>query len=389
MTNLLVKIFIKNADDINNDKVREHYGMLSSFVGIFCNICLFVIKFLMGILSNSIAITSDAFNNLSDCVSCVITLFGYRLAAKPADKDHPFGHGRMEYIVSIIISFLIFLVGFELLKTSFDKLIHPNTIVYSNIVLIIMIITVLVKIWMSMFNKKLGKKINNTAMIATATDSMNDVIATSTTIIALVLSRFTSLPVDGVMGIVVSFFILYSGYGILNDTLSDLLGKPADRETVENIEKIICDHDDIIGIHDLIIHDYGPGKAIGSCHVEVEANADFVKTHDLIDEIEKEIGAKLHIMMTLHMDPVDTSDELTKFYKEKVNAIVKNINSEMTIHDFRIVSGPTHNNLIFDCVIPFDCKYSKEEIKKMIDDQLQEDGKQIFTVITFDSQFVS
>ena len=221
MTNLLVKIFIKNADDINNDKVREHYGMLSSFVGIFCNICLFVIKFLMGILSNSIAITSDAFNNLSDCVSCVITLFGYRLAAKPADKDHPFGHGRMEYIVSIIISFLIFLVGFELLKTSFDKLIHPNTIVYSNIVLIIMIITVLVKIWMSMFNKKLGKKINNTAMIATATDSMNDVIATSTTIIALVLSRFTSLPVDGVMGIVVSFFILYSGYGILNDTLSN------------------------------------------------------------------------------------------------------------------------------------------------------------------------
>ena len=291
MTNLLVKIFIKNADDINNDKVREHYGMLSSFVGIFCNICLFVIKFLMGILSNSIAITSDAFNNLSDCVSCVITLFGYRLAAKPADKDHPFGHGRMEYIVSIIISFLIFLVGFELLKTSFDKLIHPNTIVYSNIVLIIMIITVLVKIWMSMFNKKLGKKINNTAMIATATDSMNDVIATSTTIIALVLSRFTSLPVDGVMGIVVSFFILYSGYGILNDTLSDLLGKPADKETVKDIEKIICDHDDIIGIHDLIIHDYGPGKAIGSCHVEVEANADFVKTHDLIDEIEKEISA--------------------------------------------------------------------------------------------------
>lgn len=389
MTNLLVKIFIKNADDINDAKVREHYGMLSSFVGIFCNICLFVIKFLMGILSNSIAITSDAFNNLSDCVSCIITLFGYRLAAKPADKDHPFGHGRMEYIVSIVISFLIFLVGFELLKSSFDKIIHPQAVVFSTTVLIIMIITILVKIWMSMFNKKLGTKINNSAMIATATDSMNDVIATSATIISLVLSLFTTLPIDGIMGIVVSLFILYSGYGILNDTLSDLLGKPADKETVKAIEKIIKDHQDIIGIHDMIIHDYGPGNAIGSCHVEVDANADFVLTHDLIDEIEKEIGAKLHIMMTLHMDPVDNNDELTKAYKEKVNKIVKEINDEMTIHDFRIVTGPTHDNLIFDCVIPFECKYSKDEIKKMIDDKLNNDDKQIFTVITFDGQFVS
>ena len=387
MTKLLIRLFVKNYDDINDDKVRWNYGRLSSFVGIFSNILLFLVKFIIGSISNSIAITSDAFNNLSDCVSCVITLFGYHLASKPADKDHPFGHGRMEYIISIIISFLIFLVGIELLKSSFDKIINPEPVDFSLFILLIMVLTVLVKVWMFLFNRYLGNKINNSAMVATSKDSLNDCIATSVAILSLILSNYIDLPIDGIMGIFVSFFILYSGYGILKETLDDLLGKPADSEIVNKIHELIMADSHIIGIHDLIIHDYGPGKSIGSCHVEVNAHDSFIAVHDVVDQIEKRIQEELHIMMTLHMDPVDSDDELTNEYKQMILDIIKNIDESLSIHDFRIVSGPSHTNLIFDCVIPFDSKLTDSKVKQLIDDELAKKDKKFFTVITFDRDY--
>ncbi len=387
MTKLLIRLFVKNYDDINDDKVRWNYGRLSSFVGIFSNILLFLVKFIIGSISNSIAITSDAFNNLSDCVSCVITLFGYHLASKPADKDHPFGHGRMEYIISIIISFLIFLVGIELLKSSFAKIINPEPVDFSLFILLIMVLTVLVKVWMFLFNRYLGNKINNSAMVATSKDSLNDCIATSVAILSLILSNYIDLPIDGIMGIFVSFFILYSGYGILKETLDDLLGKPADSEIVNKIHELIMADSHIIGIHDLIIHDYGPGKSIGSCHVEVNAHDSFIAVHDVVDQIEKRIQEELHIMMTLHMDPVDSDDELTNEYKQMILDIIKNIDESLSIHDFRIVSGPSHTNLIFDCVIPFDSKLTDSKVKQLIDDELAKKDKKFFTVITFDRDY--
>ncbi|MCI5773291.1 MAG: cation diffusion facilitator family transporter [Erysipelotrichaceae bacterium] len=387
MTKLLINLFVKDHENINDDHVRWCYGMLSSLVGIFSNICLFLVKFVLGIISNSIAITSDAFNNLSDCVSCVITLFGYRLASKPADKDHPFGHGRMEYIVSIVISFFIFMVGIELFKSSLAKVINPEPVSFNIIVFIIMVITILVKVWMFMFNRYLGNKIDNPAMLATSQDSLNDCIATLATIVALVLGNFTALPIDGAMGIVVSIFILFSGYGIVKETLDDLLGRPADKELVEKIKTLIMANEHIIGIHDLIIHDYGPGKAIGSCHVEVNAHDSFVTVHDIVDEIEKKIQEELHIMMTLHMDPVDNDDELTNHYKTMVTNIIKGIDEKLSLHDFRIVTGPSHTNLIFDIVLPFDCTLKDEQIKKMIDDKLTAHKERIFTVITFDHDY--
>lgn len=388
MTNLLVKLFVKDSENVTNQKVREKYGVLSSFVGIFCNICLFVIKFILGIVSNSIAITSDAFNNLSDCVSCIITFFGYRLASKPADKNHPFGHGRMEYIISIFISFLIFLVGVELLGNSWDKILHPQEINFSIVVLVIMICTVLVKVWMYLFNTKLGKKIDNMAMIATAKDSLNDVIATSVAILSLILSQYFSTLLDGIMGLFVSCFILYSGYGIVKDTIDELLGKPADKEVVDELRKLIMSHDKIVGIHDLIIHNYGPGNSIGSCHVEVDSHEDFVEIHDLVDKIEKEVQDNLHIMMTLHMDPVDTRDEVTSYYRNKVIELIKAIDDKLSIHDFRIVSGPSHINLIFDCVVPYGLKCDELKIKEEVDKGLKSEDIAIFTVITFDREFV-
>ena len=387
MTKLLIRLFVKNYDEINDDKVRWNYGRLSSFVGIFSNILLFLVKFIIGSISNSIAITSDAFNNLSDCVSCVITLFGYHLASKPADKDHPFGHGRMEYIISIIISFLIFLVGIELLKSSFAKIINPEPVDFSLFILLIMVLTVLVKVWMFLFNRYLGNKINNSAMVATSKDSLNDCIATSVAILSLILSNYIDLPIDGIMGIFVSFFILYSGYGILKETLDDLLGKPADSEIVNKIHELIMADSHIIGIHDLIIHDYGPGKSIGSCHVEVNAHDSFIAVHDVVDQIEKRIQEELHIMMTLHMDPVDSDDELTNEYKQMILDIIKNIDESLSIHDFRIVSGPSHTNLIFDCVIPFDSKLTDSKVKQLIDDELAKKDKKFFTVITFDRDY--
>lgn len=384
MVNFLIKTFIKNSENTENPKIRQKYGTLSSIVGIICNVLLFLIKYAMGTLSHSISIVSDAFNNLSDCAGCLVTLLGYKMASKPADKNHPFGHGRMEYLTSLIIAALIIFVGIELLKNSVEKIINPVEIRFSFAVLISLVFSIAVKLWMAVFNAELGKKINSSVLTATAKDSKSDVIATSATLIALIYSLFTALPVDGVMGLLVSVFILKSGYDIVKDTVDELLGKPADPEIINHIKEYVLKNDKIIGIHDLIIHSYGPGNMIGSCHVEVKSNESFTEVHDIVDSIEREIHNNLNILMTIHMDPIEVNDMLTNKCKKLVNNIIHSIDSSLDLHDFRIVSGESHTNLIFDLVVPFECKYSNEELKQKIDMQLSKENINYYTVIVFD-----
>lgn len=384
MVNFLIKTFIKDSENTENPKIRQKYGTLSSFIGIICNVALFLIKYAMGTLSHSISIISDAFNNLSDCAGCLVTFLGYKMASKPADKNHPFGHGRMEYLTSLIIAALIIFVGIELLKNSVEKIINPVEIKFSFAVLISLIFSIAVKLWMAVLNSELGKKINSSVLTATAKDSKSDVIATFATLIALVCSLFTTLPVDGVMGLLVSAFILKSGYDIVKDTVDELLGKPADPEIINHIKEYVLKNDKIIGIHDLIIHNYGPGNIIGSCHVEVKNNESFTEVHDIVDSIEREIHNNLNILMTIHMDPIEVNDELTNKCKEMVNRIIHSIDPLLDLHDFRIVSGESHTNLIFDLVVPFECKYSNDQLKQKIDMQLSEENTNYYTVIVFD-----
>jgi cation diffusion facilitator family transporter len=387
MTNLLVHKFVKNYDDINNPAVRRNYGTLSSLVGIFCNIMLFVLKYVMGTLSGSISIISDAFNNLSDSAGCIVTLLGYKMASKPADKDHPFGHGRMEYLTALFIAALILIVAFELLKNSIEKIIHPEKLVFSAVVLVSLIVSILVKLWMSIFNGKLGRKIDSAVMLATSKDSRTDVIATSATCIAIISALFTDLPVDGIMGIVVSAFIFKSGIDIVKDTVDNLLGRPADPEIIAAIKEIVDQNEKIIGIHDLVIHNYGPGNMIGSCHAEVKSSEDFVEVHDMIDMVEREIHDKLNIMMTIHMDPIEMDNEHVNGLREMMRTIVKGIDQSLHIHDFRVVSGDTHTNLIFDIVVPYECSCTENDIRHIIDEKLGEMETAYYAVITFDREY--
>lgn len=387
MTQLLVKHFVKDSENTGDIQVRERYGTLSSIVGIFCNILLFLLKYIMGTLSNSIAIVSDAFNNLSDSASCIVTLMGYKIAAKPADKDHPFGHGRMEYLTSLIIATVIIVMGVELMKSSVSKIISPEQVEFRAVVLISLILSVAVKLWLSHFNTVLGKKINSSVMLATAKDSKNDVVATAITIVSLICSLFTDLPVDGFIGIIVSLFVLKAGIEIIRDTVDELLGKPADAEITRQICNIVCCDKRIIGIHDLIIHNYGPGNMFGSCHAEVRSDEDFIAAHDLIDRIEHEIHSKLKISMSIHMDPIEVDNEQINHCKAVVSGILREISPRLSFHDFRAVTGDTHTNLIFDIVVPFDIKLSNSEIKKQIDNALADEPVKYYTVITFDREY--
>lgn len=387
MTKFLIQKFIKNPDDINNLKVRRNYGTLSSVVGIICNVFLFILKYIMGTLSGSISVVSDAFNNLSDSAGCMVTLLGYKLASKPADKDHPFGHGRMEYLTALTIAVLILIVAFELFRNSVNKIIHPEKLTFSLIVLISLLVSILIKLWMSFFNAFLGKKINSSVMLAAAKDSRTDVIATSATCIAVISSLYTNLPVDGIMGLVVSLFIFKSGIDIVKDTVDNLLGKPVDSDIVYAIKEMIGESDKIIGIHDLVVHNYGPGNMIGSLHAEVKSNEDFVFVHDMIDELERRIHRELNILMTIHMDPIETDNEQVNLSLDMIRNIILDIDHCLQIHDFRLVAGDTHTNLIFDIVVPYDCKYNNDDIKELIDKQLDKMEDNYYTVITFDREY--
>lgn len=384
---LLVKLFVKDYDNVTNTRVRESYGTLAGIVGIILNIVLTIIKFVAGTITGSIAITSDAINNLSDAGSSIVTLVGFRVSNKPADKDHPFGHGRLEYISALIVSFIIMLLGFELLKASVEKVRTPDNIEFSFVALGIMLFSIFAKLWLAFFNRKLGKRINSAAMKAVVFDSLSDIAATSSTVIALVVSKFSSVPIDGIMGIIVSCFIFWSGIKVLKETLGLLLGKPPEEEFVNEIENKILSYDGVVGVHDLIVHDYGPSRCFASAHAEVPSNIDIMVSHDIIDNIERDIYTELGLLLVIHMDPVVVDDEHIKKLKDETAAIVKAIDETFSIHDFRVVDGPSHTNLIFDVVVPRNHQYDNAEIQRLISDALKEINERYFAVITVEHSF--
>lgn len=371
MTRFLVNKFIKNSSDIKNPKVREAYGLLSGIVGISLNIVLFIFKLIIGTSSNSISIISDAFNNLSDCSNSIITFVGYKLASKPADEKHPFGHGRFEYILSLVLSIIIILVGYELLKNSIIGIFNPEKVIFSYASLIILIVSVLIKIWLSKFNINLGKLINSDALNAIGKDAFNDVIATSATIISLIFSQFINLPIDGFMGVIVSLFILKSGYEIIKDSSSVLLGTKMDDDVLNKIKKIIENTENIIGYHDLMIHNYGEGRQFGFCDVEFDSKFNFIEAHNIIDKMENEIEKETGIQFSVHMDPIDIDDRITSEYYQKIKKIIKDINPENQIHDFRTIHEDNCINLIFDLVVPYEFKLSNDEIIDIINTKLK------------------
>lgn len=388
MINLLAKLFIRDHENIENPNVRGSYGVLCGAVGIVFNIILFGIKAFAGYISGSVAIVADAFNNLSDAGSSVITMIGFKMAGHKPDPEHPFGHGRIEYITGLVVSFLIILMGFELGKSGVEKIINPKPIEFNKISVIILIISVLVKLYMYAYNKRISDKISSQAMAATATDSFSDSIATSVVLFAMMLSEFTGVQVDGYCGLLVAAFILYSGIIAAKDTISPLLGNKPDKEFVDKIEEFALSHPEIVGIHDLIVHDYGPGRMMISFHAEVPANGDILELHDVVDNVEAKLREVLSCEAVIHMDPIVTDDEKTLEMKETVCGLVKQLGESVTMHDFRMVEGPTHTNLIFDVVVPFDFPMKDDEVIEKIKQEVENLPGNYFAVITVDKPFV-
>ncbi len=389
MIKLLAKIFIKDSQNTADSKVRVAYGYLCGAVGIALNILLFAGKIIAGTISGSVAVTADAFNNLSDAGSSIISLIGFRLASQKPDPHHPFGHGRFEYIASLIISIIIVLMGFELGKSSFEKIVAPQAVEYSAVTFAVLGASVLVKLYMFFYNNSVGKKIDSATMRATAMDSISDAVSTGAVLISAVIAMFTNLALDGWMGLVVAAFIMVTGFKSAKETIDSLLGTPPSPEFVKQIEDMALQYDDIIGVHDMIVHNYGPGRTFVSLHAEVPSDGDIVAIHDTVDNAEREIAKELGCLVTIHMDPVDVHDEHTAQLREKVSEIIKQINPDITFHDFRVVSGPTHTNLIFDIVSPMDCGLSDQELADTIADKIHQCNESYFAVINVDKDFAS
>lgn len=389
MIGFLSKIFIKNQEDVKNPQVREAYGTLCSIMGIFFNVCLFAGKFFAGMVTGSVAITADAFNNLSDAGSSVITLAGFKFAGVKADDEHPFGHGRIEYLSGLAVSLLILLMGVELAKSSIKKIVKPETIEVSLLAIFILVVSILVKSYMAYYNYRISLKIDSTAMKATATDSLSDCVATSIVLIAMLIVRFTGINIDGISGLFVAVLILYAGYGAAKDTLMPLLGQSPDRKFVDKIEEIAMSYDDIIGVHDLVVHDYGPGRKMVSLHAEVPGDGDIFALHDAVDNAENQIYRELGCETTIHMDPVVVNDQRVNKIRNLVNEIIHNKNENLNMHDFRMVEGPTHTNVIFDLVIPRNLKQTDAEVVKDLRDAIGEIPGNYFAVIKIDKPFLT
>lgn len=387
MTSLLLKLFVKNYKDTSDNTVREKYGVLGGTVGIVTNIILACAKLIIGTFSGSISITADAVNNFSDAGSSIITLIGFKVANKPADTSHPFGHGRIEYISGLIVAFIVLIFGVELMKSSVERIINPTEIIYSTWAIVVLVLSIAGKLWLGLFNRKLGKAINSTAMTAVFTDCLSDSGATLVTIISMLLARFAGLNIDGILGAIVAVIIIIAGINIIKDTLSPLLGEAPDKELVENLAETILSFDKVVGIHDLIIHNYGSVKTFGSVHVEVPADEDVLLTHEIMDNIELEIKKKFGIELVAHCDPIETNNESVSQQKTMLIEIIRKINEKLTIHDFRMVSGPTHTNLIFDVVVPYDVKMSEEETITKISEKVKEHNPQCNCVITVDRDY--
>lgn len=388
MITLLSRWFIRDRDHVTDPAVRRAYGQLCGLTGIGLNVLLFIGKFLAGTISGSIAITADAFNNLSDTGSSVITLLGFRLAGRKPDPEHPFGHGRIEYISGLIVSGLILLMGAELAKTSFDKILHPAAVDFSVIAMVILAVSILVKLYMSLYNRQIGKKINSAAMAATAADSISDAISTSAVLAAMLVAKFSGLMIDGYVGMIVAVLILISGVKAAKETIAPLLGQAPETEFVQQIERIVMSHPPICGIHDLVVHDYGPGRVMISLHAEVPAGGDMLELHDVIDNAEIALRRELNCEAVIHMDPIVTDDGITSELRAKVSKLVKTIDERITIHDFRIVPGNTHTNLIFDAVVPFDIGISAQEVSERISRLVSEMDSNYFAVVLVEHSYV-
>lgn len=382
----LVRRFIKNYQDTKNANVRTSVGKLSGIVGILNNLFLFVIKFLIGTIVHSVSIQADGVNNLTDAGSNIISILSFHLSNKPADKDHPFGHERTETIASLFVGILILVLGFETAKESISKVIHPGSIDFRIASVIILLISIMVKFWMYAYNKKLSKEYDSSLLEATALDSISDVCGTTAVLVSTLLSSVLHFNLDGYMGIVVSGIILYGAYGLLRDMINSLIGEAPDPKLVHNIVDMIMAHPVILGVHDMMLHNYGPNKIFASAHVEVDSSKDIFETHDHIDNIEREVKENMNIDLVLHMDPVKVNDPETELYRAKVVEAIHQIDPKWGFHDFRIVSGPTHVNLVFDLVIPFEEKYTQEEIEEMLLKHIESD-KKIYLVLTIDHPY--
>ena len=386
MITCLAKFWIRESD--SEEKKRRVYGTLGAVVGIFLNICLFTGKYLAGFFSGYIAIMADAFNNLSDAGSSFISLIGFVFSGKKPDLDHPFGHGRIEYLAGLGVSFLILLMGAELAKNSVQKILHPVSVQISTLSIAVLSASILVKLYMAYYNHAIGKKIRSATMAATATDSLSDAVATTVVLLAMLFLAVTGINIDGYCGILVAVFILAAGIGAAKETVSPLLGQAPDPEFVKEIKELVMQHEEVLGIHDMAVHDYGPGRVMVSLHAEVSGDGNIYELHDLIDRIERELKEKLHCETVIHMDPIDVGNEKTVEMKEEMVKLVKAIDERLTIHDFRMVTGTTHHNMIFDVVIPADFKLSQEELKDIIQKKVWEKWPDYYVVIDVDTAYV-
>lgn len=387
MTKLLTKLFLSNKD-FNTPSGREAYGRVAGIVGIVCNLFLSIMKFIIGSVTNSVSITADATNNMTDAGSSIVTLIGFRLSEKPADEDHPYGHARIEYITGLIISFLTLIIGYDILKTSFFKILNPEEITFNWVSVIILAVSVFVKLWLSLFNKSLGKRIKSKALEATAADSRNDCIATSAVLLASIISHFTGFNLDGYMGFAVAVFIIISGIGLVKETISPLLGQAPSKEMYEMIENNILTYDNVLGVHDLMVHSYGPGSYFASAHIEMDAKIDVLTCHDIMDTIERDFLRENNIHIVVHLDPTVLDCEETNELKEVVQKILFEIDPIITFHDFRVVYGENAKNVLFDIVVPPKYKYTDAELISMIKNRVNEAGNgNLYAVVVVDRSY--
>ena len=384
MTNILLRLFIKNCEDTQNPAVRSSIGKLAGLTGIVCNCLLTVLKLVIGLLVGSMAIIADGVNNLSDAASSLTTLLGFRMAQRPADKQHPYGHARYEYLSGLAVAALILLIGAELVKSSIAKIINPEPIDISAATIALLAASVAMKLWMSGFYKTLGKKINSTALYATSVDSRNDVISTCAVLLGCLVNYLFGLNIDGYVGLAVAIFILYSSVGIAKDTISPLLGQQADDELVDKITELVLSHEKVLGVHDLLVHDYGPGRCCAPAHVELSSDEDPMACHDIIDDIECDVLEKMNVHFVIHYDPVVQNDAEQNEMRRTVGEIIRELNPAFSIHDFRIVRGSAQSKLVFDLGVPYSMIEKKKEIKERIDAALNERGKKYITIIRFD-----
>ncbi len=388
MTDLLVRLCIHDPQNTDDPKVRQRYGLLGSGVGIGVNVLLFAAKFLAGLLSGSIAVTADAFNNLSDAASSVVTLIGFKLSGQKPDRDHPFGHGRIEYLSGLFVAMVILLMGFELGRDAVDQILHPGTVEFNLLSCAILVGSVLAKLFLWHFNRTLGDRIRSVSMKAASADSLGDAIATSAVLLGSIIGTLLQINIDGWLGICVAIVILRAGWEAAKDTITPLLGTTPDPEFVQNIEETVMAHEEVIGIHDLLVHDYGPGRCMISLHAEVSACGDILLLHDAIDNIERELSEKFSCAAVIHMDPVECDNTKVAEMRRKVACLASAIDGGITIHDFRMVTGPSHTNLIFDIVLPLESRLSPKEAVAAIEKAITVLDGPCFAVITVDRPMV-